>query len=379
MTGGNGHADPGDMQTLIASAFDTVDVATATPAADTADTIARRFVELDLTQQHERPAPIVSIIGKDLAPVDLATPGKLMMIAAPSGAAKSSVVAAIASAVMGAPDPLGFVVRADRCIWFDTEQEPYEIASHCRTSMRRAGMRDTYVQPDRVHVYPINGLRSTKLPDGTDVVDVLGSILQRHRHDGERGLMIVDGIADLVPSILDEELALRTILKLESLVSGTNWCIIGTLHENRAGSPRGWIGTEAWHRSSSTIGIERHATGRLHIHAGKSMHKVRRGNPLMVSTWISWDDETGMFTATGAPSGTSMAADKITRSMRQHLPAVFTTADILSAYREAKGDPDLTKGAADAWRKRAITAGIIENVGRGSYRFRDDGSTDDDE
>lgn len=376
MTGPNGHHDPVDLASTLHAAL-----AAAEPAPVVIDP-ARAFAEtirpLDLSEDHPMPDPILSVIGKDLSAISLVTPGKVGLLTAPSGAAKSSVIAAIASGVIDPESkPLNFIIKADRCIWIDTEQEPYELARHARTALRRAGIADQYQNHDRLHVYPASTIRN--IPEDVDTVDVLQWIMQQHARPDERGIMLVDGIADLVPSILDEQHALRTIRKLETLVSGTNWCIFATLHENRAGSPRGWIGTEAVNRSSATIGIERHQSGRLHIHASKSMHKVRRGDPYQLSTWISWNEDERMFTVGSAPSATSERADRVTSAMRLQLPGSFRAAEALQPYRDATGNPDLDLDAVKKWMKRMSDKGVLVSAARGLYQFRDTGIDDADD
>lgn len=366
--GSNGNHDPVD---LSAALHDVLTAAEPAPVAlDPAASIAESIRPLDLSDDYRIPDPILSVIGKDLKAIPLVTPGKVGLLTAPSGAAKSSVVAAIASGVVNREStPLQFVVDADRCVWIDTEQEPYELAQHARTTLRRAGIADQFHNHDRLHVYPASKIRNT--PDDVDTVNVLRHILHQHIRPDERGILLVDGIADLVPSILDEKQALHTLRQLESLVHGSDWCIFGTLHENRAGSPRGWIGTEAVNRSSATIGIERHQSGRLHIHASKAMHKVRRGDQYQISTWISWDDEQRMFTVGSAPSATSERADRVVSALRQVLPDTFRAADALQPYRDATGKTDTEVQAVQAWIKRSAKAGVLLKVGTGLYRFRD--------
>lgn len=131
----------------------------------------------------------------------------------------------------------------DRIAYFDTEQSEFELR---RASLRIKSLIGNCI-PDELKIYNLRELaHNVKRKFIEDVVEA----------DEKIGLVVIDGIRDLITDINDPKQATSISEWLLYLTSTYNVHIITVLHQNKAdGNARGHIGTELNNKASSVISV----------------------------------------------------------------------------------------------------------------------------
>ncbi|GAB4017733.1 hypothetical protein GCM10028808_50000 [Spirosoma migulaei] len=84
-------------------------------------------------------------------------------------------------------------------------------------------------------------------------------------HDLDPHLIILDGLADLLPSVNDEEKANALIEELALMASRHNTCLVVVIHENKGGgSVRGHLGSQIERKCAGLISIRKDRETKTH-------------------------------------------------------------------------------------------------------------------
>jgi hypothetical protein len=114
-------------------------------------------------------------------------------------------------------------------------------------------------------------------------------------------LMVIDGIADLLGGVNDEESSVKLIEELFRLAAIYNTCIVCVLHMAPSGMKlRGHLGSEVQRKAAGIVLIEKDDNNRCSV--VKAL-KVRDGSPLDVPIiQFGWDNQEGRHVFLGEKS-----------------------------------------------------------------------------
>jgi len=130
-------------------------------------------------------------------------------------------------------------------LFFDTEQSRF----HAQRTVRRVCQLARIAQPINFKAY---GLRKFSPSERLSLIEAAIESMP------ELGLVVIDGIRDLVTSINDEAQATTVCSKLLKWTEELNIHIIVVLHQNKSdANPRGHLGTELLNKAETTITITR--------------------------------------------------------------------------------------------------------------------------
>lgn len=130
-----------------------------------------------------------------------------------------------------------------KILLFDTEQGKYHVLKSLQRICKLTGQQ----QPTNLEVY---GLRPMNPSERLELVEYAIN------NTPDLGLVIIDGIKDLITSINDEEQATMIVSKLMKWSEEKNIHIINVLHQNKGNDhARGHIGTELINKSESVFSV----------------------------------------------------------------------------------------------------------------------------
>ena len=222
--------------------------------------------------------------------VPLGSAGNLMAITGSEGSGKSNYLGALLAGTMmpefAATDLLGLEVARNThhkaVLFYDTEQSEEQLYKNLKQIVRRAKCQ---TPPAWFRTYGLVGMgRKDRL------VSILHSMDRYYYAYGGIHLVVIDGIADLIDGVNDEERSVYLIEELFRLAAIYRTCIICVLHLSPSGYKlRGHLGSEIQRKAAGIISIEKDDDKQNSI--VKAL-KVRDGSPLDIpQVIIGWDDE----------------------------------------------------------------------------------------
>lgn len=231
--------------------------------------------EVQFDHPPETPEPIIKIKETIIGSV-----GNLLAVTGAEGSGKSNFLGAVLAGSIGNKEEEIDTVGTDilenttekAVLVYDTEQSEDQLYRNVHQVMRRSKRQKP---PHWLKVY---GLVSIDRKDR--MLSILQSMDQFYYKYGGIHLVIIDGIADLIESVNDEEKAVALIDELFRLAAIYNTCIICVLHLSPSGYKlRGHLGSEVQRKAAGIVSIEKDE--------GKDVSfikalKVRDGSPLDV-------------------------------------------------------------------------------------------------
>jgi hypothetical protein len=128
-------------------------------------------------------------------------------------------------------------------VYFDTEQGKY----HVQKAVKRICTQINQPEPENLHTYY---LRSFKPSERLEFIE------NEIYSNDKIGLVVIDGIKDLVTSINDEEQATNIASKLLKWSEERNIHIVTVLHQNKSDTnARGHIGTELINKAETVLEV----------------------------------------------------------------------------------------------------------------------------
>jgi hypothetical protein len=243
---------------------------------------------VDYTQDISEPPVAMKING--------ATFGTLGNFSLVIGKAKSKktflITMALAGAICGETINNSFAGTLpkdkNRVVYVDTEQSTYHVVKVAQRVLKLTGNAN----PDNFNVF---GLRSFSTEERNAIIQ---QIIDKY---DDLGLLVIDGVRDIVSSINDEEQATNTANRLLKWTAEKDIHIVTVLHQNKGDfNARGHLGSELVHKAEMTVSVtvQKPDTEVSKIEAEYSRHRpfepfairVFQGMPERVQGWQPKDE-----------------------------------------------------------------------------------------
>lgn len=300
--------DPQCHHNPLAEKLDVVFWAPLSEAEQTAERLDAALAKCQITTI-KNPPPPPRVVLASASGHTIATPGNLVTVEGLQKAGKSALVGAVLASAVTPQDHggdfLGVVadVPADSFVLhFDCEQSTDDHLRLITSAMsKRAGLEDI---PRQLMTFSL--LRVEQASRWSMVEHLCRKITQA----GERvGLLILDGAADFLPGVNDEEVALKFVANAHRLADEHAAVVVCIIHENPGdsggGKTRGHLGSELWRKSQGCIGVEK-GPDNISTVWGKFL---RSGDwPKSEGSFFRYDITKGMHVSCDDPSTERQAA-----------------------------------------------------------------------
>ena len=234
------------------------------------------------------PEPPESIV--TINEVSVGSTGNLLALTGSEGSGKSNYLGALLAGTIAHPESeietLGSDVKSNEngraVLFYDTEQSEAQLYKNVSQIVRRAKVNHP---PIWFKTYGLIGMnRHDRL------TSILHSMDRYYYEYGGIHLVVIDGIADLIDGVNDEESAVALIDELFRLAGIYKTVIICVLHLSPSGYKlRGHLGSEIQRKAAGILSIEKDDDK---VNSVIKALKVRDGSPLDVQQLvIGWDDE----------------------------------------------------------------------------------------
>jgi hypothetical protein len=234
-----------------------------------------RSVEIDFKNPPIPPEPIVSIND-----VTIGTPGNIMCVAGKEGSGKTNYLGGIISGAIKAEgsfvDTLGTFVKENTdkkaVLIYDTEQSEYQLYKNLSYILKRAERNEA---PFYLKAFCLVGISRAER------MNLIFESMDKFFYDyGGIHLVIIDGIADLLKGVNDEEASVALTEELFRLSAIYQTLVIGVLHTAPSGMKlRGHLGSEIQRKAAGILLIDKDENRDVSL--VKAL-KVRDGSPFEV-------------------------------------------------------------------------------------------------
>jgi len=195
--------------------------------------------------------PICIEIIVDGVPHTFGTLGNFSLLIGKAKAGKTFALSLILAASLINGTPFQKVLRTNfpdnkkTILYFDTEQSGY----HVHNALKRICSLSDVRLPDNLIVYSLRGHTPAER---------LAMIEFAIYDDENIGMVVIDGIRDLITAINDEEQASMITSKLLKWTGALNIHIITVLHQNKSDqNARGHLGTELTNKSETVVSVSK--------------------------------------------------------------------------------------------------------------------------
>ena len=332
------------------------------------DTLAvMRACEVDFDNPPMAPEPLIAIND-----VPVGSPGNLVCITGPEGSGKTNFLGGILSGALrleGADiDTLGTTVRDNLhgfgVLLYDTEQAEYQFYKNLTHILRRS---ERERPPSWLKAFCL-----VSISRGERMTRILESMDRYYYEYGGIHLVVIDGIADLLAGVNDEESSVWLIDELFRIAAIYRTVIICVLHTVPAGLKlRGHLGSEMQRKAAGILLIEKEEDGTGSL--VKAL-KLREGSPLDVPIIrFAWDKTLRMHVYAGE-LGTEAAKERKLSELRYAASEIFRDRTQVTAKELQQGLMNAF-GVQDRMARTYIQvmreAAILETDGQkpANYRF----------
>ncbi len=261
------------------------------------DTIATMSIcEIDFDRPPDEPDPLLTINS-----VTIGSPGNIVCVTGSEGSGKTNYLGGIISGAIKPDgieiDTLGAAVRENihefAVLLFDTEQSEYQLYKNLTYITRRSSLEKP---PAWFRAYCLVGISRSER-----INMILESMDRFYYQYGGIHLVIIDGIADLLSGVNDEESSVHLIEELFRMAAIYNTLIVCVVHLAPSGLKlRGHLGSEVQRKAAGILLIEREEDQNVSV--VKAL-KVRDGSPLDVPmTQFGWSKTEGRHVYLGERS-----------------------------------------------------------------------------
>jgi energy-coupling factor transporter ATP-binding protein EcfA2 len=261
------------------------------------DTIAvMRSCEIDFDNPPKAPEPLLTI-----NEVTIGTPGNLVCIAGSEGSGKTNFLGGILSGAIKPEgidiDTLGTTIRENideqSVILYDTEQSEFQLYKNLTYILKRTSLSKP---PAWFKAYCLVGISRNERMNL-----ILESMDRFFYENGGIHMVVIDGIADLLGAVNDEESSVKLVEELFRMAAIYNTVIICVLHMAPSGMKlRGHLGSEVQRKAAGILLIEKDENNNSSVI--KAL-KVRDGSPLDVPMiQFGWSKEEGRHVYLGEKS-----------------------------------------------------------------------------
>jgi hypothetical protein len=267
------------------------------------------------------PQPCIEILSENSSSI-LGTLGNFSLVIGKAKSKKTFLMSLVVSAstkngILYEKMKATFPLDQNQILYFDTEQGKHHVKKHLDNICKLSDNTN----PENLHVY---GLRPMSPMERLQKIE--SAILTKEN----LGLVIIDGIKDLVTSINDEEQASMISTKLLKWSGEKNIHIITVLHQNKGdNNARGHLGTELVNKAETVLSITK-LSGNSHTSIvesefcrGKEPEPFAfeinsEGLPVIVDTWMK-------------PESRKSKVDTLSdANLYRMMLECFTSSDVLS-------------------------------------------------
>ncbi len=269
--------------------------------------------------------------------------GNVTLIIAKPGIGKSSVCDSICAGALNPDcDSLGFIVDAKNVLSIDTERVWNDLFKGLRNIKRRTGLSEEEIME---HL----NMRSFVSIDSIDTAKKeFESLLARGNYE----LVVIDGSADFLKSVNDEEESKSFWRWLIGLANKYGFGVVATIHPNPAdenGKATGHLGSQGQKKAESVLNIVYAAESKdIRLITSDSQHGKVRNAMDKITTSFTWSKEAGMFVSCDAPERKAKVTVR-----RQILEKVFAIKDAYT-YNELCLELEKATGKSLSTAKRLI-------------------------
>ncbi len=219
-----------------------------------------------------------------------------MVLVAPPGTGKSNICEAIASGGANPEcDSLGFKINSDKTALIDTERVLNDLYRGLLRVEKRTEMSRDKLE-EKVHLYSFVLI---------DSVEDMRKFFKKIISENEYELIIIDGSADFVKSVNDEEESKSFWRWLISLANKHGFGVIVTIHPNpndKEGKATGHLGSQAQKKAEAVFNVFQAKDDKqvriITTEAGSG--KVRNAKD-QLTTSFKWGTKEGMFISCNVP------------------------------------------------------------------------------
>jgi hypothetical protein len=252
--------------------------------------------EIDFDKPPQAPEPVITIND-----VTIGSPGNLLCVSGSEGSGKTNYLGGILS---GAIKPMGMNIdtlgtsvqeNTDQkaVLLYDTEQSEHQLYKNLTYIMKRSTLERP---PSWFKAFCLVGISRNERMNL-----ILESMDRFYYEYGGIHMMVIDGIADLLGGVNDEESSVKLIEELFRLAAIYNTVIVCVLHMAPSGMKlRGHLGSEVQRKAAGIVLIEKDDNNRC---STVKALKVRDGSPLDVPIiQFGWDNQEGRHVFMGEKS-----------------------------------------------------------------------------
>ncbi len=315
-----------------------------------------RSCEIDFKNPPKAPEPLITIND-----VTIGTPGNLLCIAGSEGSGKTNFLGGMLSGALKPEntvvDTLGTFVQSNEgnkaILLYDTEQSEFQLYKNISYIIDRSKRE----KPP--HWFKAFGLVGISRNERMNLI--LESMDRLYYEHGGIHMVVIDGIADLLNGVNDEESSVKLIEELFRMAAIYNTCILCVVHMAPSGMKlRGHLGSEVQRKAAGILLVEKETNSNCSV--VKAL-KVRDGSPLDVPLiQFGWNKEQGRHVYLGNKSKEESESRKI-NELTEVAKEIFTTkanlsyTELLAAVMEAL---DIKDRMARNYIKFMKDNGIIE-------------------
>ena len=261
--------------------------------------------EIDFDNPPKAPEPVITIND-----VTIGTPGNLVCVAGAEGSGKTNYLGGLLSGAIKPEDEvidtLGTYVKQNEfnkaVLLYDTEQSEYQLYKNFSYIIKRATLSNP---PSWFKTFGLVGISRNERMNL-----ILESMDRLYYEHGGIHMVVIDGIADLLNGVNDEESSVKLIEELFRMAAIYNTCIICVVHMAPSGMKlRGHLGSEVQRKAAGILLIEKETN--VNCSVVKAL-KVRDGSPLDVPLiQFGWSKTEGRHVFLGEKSKEAFESRKL--------------------------------------------------------------------
>jgi energy-coupling factor transporter ATP-binding protein EcfA2 len=270
------------------------------------DTISvMRSCEIDFRNPPKAPEPLITIND-----VTIGTPGNILCIAGSEGSGKTNFLGGMLSGALKPDnttvDTLGTFIQSNEgekaILLYDTEQSEFQLFKNISYIIDRS---QRSAPPRWFKAFGLVGISRNERMNL-----ILESMDRLYYEHGGIHMVVIDGIADLLNGVNDEESSVKLIEELFRMAAIYNTCILCVVHMAPSGMKlRGHLGSEVQRKAAGILLVEKETNTNYSV--VKAL-KVRDGSPLDVPLiQFGWDKAQGRHVYLGNKSKEESESRKI--------------------------------------------------------------------
>ena len=331
------------------------------------DTIAvMKSCEIDFENPPKAPEPLLTIND-----VTIGTPGNLVCVAGSEGSGKTNYLGGILSGAIKPYgidiDTLGTTIKENidqrAVLLYDTEQSEFQLYKNLTYILRRSSLERP---PSWFKAFCLVGIsRSERM-------NLILESMDRFFYEyGGIHMVVIDGIADLLGAVNDEESSVKLVEELFRMAAIYNTVIVCVLHLAPSGMKlRGHLGSEVQRKAAGILLIEKDDNNNCSV--VKAL-KVRDGSPLDVPmVQFGWSKTEGRHVYLGEKSKEDSDLRK-TNELKDAATDIFRDKVILPNQQLVQAvmeQMDVKERTARAYIKFMRENGIIERTPENPQEYR---------